>query len=63
LIYIIYTLVTEDDANKAVTALSTNAERKNLALEELVIKTPFLGQGGIRSTELVCFSVVSLAFF
>lgn len=52
---------TEDDANKAVTALSNNAERKNLTLEELLIETPFLGQGGIRSTELVCFSVPFLA--
>ncbi|KAF8654783.1 hypothetical protein AX16_003438 [Volvariella volvacea WC 439] len=44
---------TEQEAERAMESLASNAKRKQLSLQKLLIKTPFLTEYGIRSNELV----------
>ncbi|KAF8963293.1 SNF2 family N-terminal domain-containing protein [Flammula alnicola] len=43
----------EDDVNKAMALLSGNASKKKINHSELLVKLPLLGQGGIRSADLM----------
>jgi len=45
----------EQEANKAMSQLQASASRKGLHLEEILIETPYLTRGGIRSQYLVRF--------
>ena len=45
----------EREANKAMMQLQTSASRKGLHLEDILVETPYLTKGGIRSQHLVRF--------
>lgn len=47
------TLGSEQEACKAIALLGDNASKKNLTEENMLVDVPLLGQGGIRSSELV----------